>query len=63
MTDDYTIVEADKVEELIDMVNGLIAQGWQPTGGVTTASTPLPKQIKYYQAMTYASVNSEVKDS
>jgi hypothetical protein len=46
----YTILRAGKLEELIDAVNQLLADGWMPLGGVS-ASVAVGGTL-YCQAMT-----------
>ena len=48
----YTLVEEDTDGDLITAVNSLIAQGWVPIGGVTTAGR------LYLQAMVHPSIDA-----
>lgn len=47
---EYDVVYASSVEGLIKKVNQMIAEGWQPQGGVTV-STQDDTEYYFYQAV------------
>lgn len=51
MIKEYTVVEAKDLKKLIEEVNALIENGCQPLGGISTASTPLTREVTYLQSV------------
>ena len=47
MVNNYTVVQAKNIPELITKVNALIAMGWQPQGSIAFDSV----RVVYFQAM------------
>ena len=44
---EYTIVQEDNIDKLIEEINNLLSKGWQAQGGVT-----LDRDDWFYQALT-----------
>ena len=51
----YQIIEAEKLSELVLLVQKQLDRGWDLQGGVSTVNTSIVRnnEIKYLQAMIY----------
>ena len=47
----YEVVYANSEGEFVEQINKMIAQGWQPLGGVGITYIEKQMQVVYHQAM------------
>jgi len=47
----YTVIATNDLQQLVNEVNAMIAQGWKPQGGVSTNWSDSYEQAEYVQAM------------
>ena len=61
MIGNYRAVSKQHLHLLIDEVNGLLAEGWTPAGGLVF-SRPFPGNVDYYIQMMYRPAGPEPSD-